>query len=405
MKRFIIFICAALITVSFSLYCFSGQYDPVLVVVLMVKNEEAVIAQTVAPFVQGGVHAFLIFDTGSTDNTIERVTAYFQQTQITNFVIKQEPFIDFSTSRNRALDLAYQYFPKAGFFIMPDAEWYIQNADQLLAFCKQELKHSAAPLYAVRAMYAGNCNDYDVPRLFKADSGIRFKDLLHEIPDYSGVAIKVPREILFDHRPSCYGDEKTHARTKRDIDLLLYEHNKDPDNARTLFYLAQSYMVLKDYHNAILYFKKRVQLIGFVEERFLALYRIAQLTEQLFFRNEATWQEAEDYYLQAFAYRPTRAEPLVHLANHYMHNNNMTLAFEYAQRACNIPYPSDSLSINKELYEFNRWQILARSAEHLRLWDISITAAQTALQAHPDLPDLHTIVSNGQAHQKMHHEV
>jgi len=43
--------------------------DPLLVVVLMVKNEALVIKETLQPFVDGGVTDFLIFDTGSTDGT------------------------------------------------------------------------------------------------------------------------------------------------------------------------------------------------------------------------------------------------------------------------------------------------------------------------------------------------
>ena len=37
--------------------------DPLLVVVLMVKNEQDVIVPTLKPFVDGGIDAFYIFDT------------------------------------------------------------------------------------------------------------------------------------------------------------------------------------------------------------------------------------------------------------------------------------------------------------------------------------------------------
>ena len=93
----------------------SSSEDP-FVVVLMVKNEETVINKTLEPFVKEGLNSFLIFDTGSTDKTIETVENYFKNNNVKNRHIFQEPFVDFSTSRNRALDLAEQMFPQAKFF-------------------------------------------------------------------------------------------------------------------------------------------------------------------------------------------------------------------------------------------------------------------------------------------------
>ena len=82
----------------------------------MVKNEEPMINKTLEPFVKEGINSFLIFDTGSTDNTIKTVEAYFNKNDVKNWFIFQEEFVDFSTSRNRALDLAEEKFPDANFF-------------------------------------------------------------------------------------------------------------------------------------------------------------------------------------------------------------------------------------------------------------------------------------------------
>lgn len=372
--------CALLLALGSLLWWRSHRVDPILAVVLMVKNEEAVIVPTVDRFVQGGITSFFIFDTGSTDHTIAVIEQYFKDKKITSYGISQEPFIDFSTSRNRALELAEAYFPHAGFFIMPDAEWYIVNAHKLLAFCQEQIHEKEFPIYSVRALYAGNFNDYDVDRLFRAANHIRFMGVVHETPNYAGVRIKVPRDIYFEHNPSRYGDEKTQARTKRDIALLTAEHEKEPKNGRTIFYLAQSYMVLGDFENAIRFFKKRAELKGFNEERFLALYRIAQMTEILENQQKADWQEALDYYLQAFKTRPTRAEPLIHIAHYYLCKKDFQQAFDYANQACQISYPNDSLAINKELYETTRWQVLAHAAEALGQFQISYQAACQALR-------------------------
>ena len=57
-------------------------YDPVLVVVLMVKNEAKVIEDTLQPYIDGGIKHFFIFDTGSTDNTVEVTQECFKKNNI-----------------------------------------------------------------------------------------------------------------------------------------------------------------------------------------------------------------------------------------------------------------------------------------------------------------------------------
>ena len=58
------------------------EYDPLLVVVIMVKNEETVMRATLQPFVDGGVDSFFVFDTGSTDNTIAVTEEFFAENGI-----------------------------------------------------------------------------------------------------------------------------------------------------------------------------------------------------------------------------------------------------------------------------------------------------------------------------------
>ena len=52
-------------------------YKSPLMVVLMVKNEEPVMLKTLQPLVDGGINTFFIFDTGSTDKTIEITQQFF----------------------------------------------------------------------------------------------------------------------------------------------------------------------------------------------------------------------------------------------------------------------------------------------------------------------------------------
>ncbi len=366
--------------------------DPLLVVVIMVKNEEPVIVESLEGYVKGGVDAFLVYDTGSTDRTIERITDYFNKIGITRFVIEQEPFVDFASSRNRGIALAEHHFPNAGFFIMPDAEWYIHGVEELLQFCRQALMNEHYNLFSITTYYKDDSSHYGVPRLFRTNAYIRFKYRVHEIPISDRPTFKVPESVWIDHNPSAYGDEKTHRRIARDIEWLFLEHKEDPADTRPLYYLGQEYTVLGEYHKAIKYLKMRNQLADQVgeklpEEHFVALLRMGQMYEQLFFKGEASWQDAEDMLIRAALYRPSRLEPLIHLASHYMYCNDLVRAYVYLIQACNAPYPNnDVLSINKELYDFDRWNILAGVAAQLGKLSEAYDAACIALNVHPDAP-------------------
>ncbi len=153
MKRFVFFLSL--------IHCYVSTIlaNPLLVAVLMVKNEELVMESTLQPLVDAGITDFLIYDTGSTDQTIQVTQNFFIQNNITNFVIKQGDWVDFSTCRNRALELAEEYFPDATFMLMLDAEWILHNGEQLLQFCESE-KCETKKLYFIKLNSLKNHEDH-----------------------------------------------------------------------------------------------------------------------------------------------------------------------------------------------------------------------------------------------------
>jgi hypothetical protein len=361
------------------------DYDPILVVVLMVKNEETVMRATLQPFVDAGINSFFIFDTGSTDNTIEVTQTFFEEHAITHAYIAQEPFIDFATSRNRALDLTQQIFPHAAFMVMLDAEWYINDAKALVEFCKVCLERD--DIYDSYLMRIANLGNYTC-RLFRCNRGVRFAGVVHEVVAQAMI-VKAPDAIYFDYLPASYGVEKTAARFKRDRELLLQEHRNKPWCTRTLFYLARTCEDLGDWQEAYNFYKIRVNMRGWDEEDFIAKYRLAQTIKKLLLQSEHSkdyqWSEALEYYMQAYQMRPHRAEPLVEIADYYIAVNCMDLAFLFARRAADIEYPiNDVLFIENYLYTYYRYEALARSAWYAKEFEIGEWAARKAYEAYPD---------------------
>lgn len=361
--------------------------DPLLIVVLMVKNEASVIKETLQPFVEASTKntrdhlAFLIFDTGSTDSTIPIAQQYFEEQDVKNAVIKQEPFVDFATSRNRGLELAEEAFPAATFMLMLDAEWRLHNVEELVQFC-QKHKNNTDASYLIRIILNSSL-DYHVGRLIRCKSGVQFVGVVHESLNRISYK-KVPSCCFFEWNPGTYGQEKSKHRWSRDIDNLLKEYEHNPQNPRTIFYIAQTYQCLNDLENACLWYKKRINNPGWNEENFLAHYRLAQAYEKL-----GNWDAALCEYLKAFSMRPHRAEPLVRLAQHYWETKEIDLCFLFSRRASEIPYPdNDILFIDKELYTYDRHNLLGISAWYVGEYELGRAAIEKALEAHPNYTHL-----------------
>jgi glycosyltransferase involved in cell wall biosynthesis len=365
------------------------ENEQLLAVVLMVKNEENSIVKTVQPLLQGGVKTFFIFDTGSTDNTISAIEEFFKNSGITRYQIAQEPFINFSASRNRALDLAEEAFPDTIFLLMPDAEWYLENTVDLLKFCGKEM-NGTTELYSISI--TSGCTFY-TSRLFRAKEGVRFKGKVHEAPiALKTQTVQIPAHIHFNHRSDRFGTEKTKKRWERDLQILLEEFFEDSTNPRTAFYLAQTYACLSRFEEAFNMYSIRTVLIGWDEENFMAWLRRGEAAAHLFFETEdVIWKErAIQSYFQAWELRPWRAEPLVNLGALFLFEEQFQLAYLFLERACKISYPEkDLLFIDKKAYDYERYDKLGIAAWYVGEYQVGKEAIFRALSFSPEAPHLH----------------
>ncbi len=140
----------------------------------------------------------------------------------------------------------------------------------------------------------------------------------------------------------------------RDRDLLLAELERNPEDARSVYYLGQSYMDLaitqgdvNDFENARKWFERRVEMGGWDEEVYYAMYRIGEAMAGL----GAPWPDVQDAYLRAWEFRPTRVEPLYAIARRYRLSERYRLGYLFAQRAAEIPLPeNDTLFVRADIH-------------------------------------------------------
>ena len=348
--------------------------------VFMVKDESVSIQPTLSSFYQQGIRHFFVFDTGSIDNTVELAMAFFEEHKIDGCV-QQEPFIDFASSRNRALELAEQHFKQVPFLLMPDAEWFLHGGEALLDFCASEVKKQTSQ-YLV-CMRMGRIEFYTT-RLFRTSSKVRFKGVVHEAPEATATQIKVPAFAFFENKATVEGREKSHKRWHQDLKLLFAAHVDDATDSRTAFYLAQTYECLNELERAYAMYQVRETLNGWDEENFVTLYRLGYLAEARHQDNsQLGWAKAMDYYLKAFSKRPQRIEPLIKIAEHYW-PDNIQSCYLFASYAYHVPYPkNDLLFVEKEFYDYSRYEIMSRCAWYMGEFSLGEQATRLALKVRP----------------------
>lgn len=355
-----------------------------VVVVLMVKDEAISIQSTLASYYEGGLRHFFVFDTGSSDGTMQLTQDFFQKTQVKGY-IQQEPFIDFSSSRNRALELAEQQFPKAIFFIMPDAEWHLHNCAGLISFCEQEI-NSDTPLYLINIKM--NSTEFTTARLLRVAHHVRFKGVVHEAPETLAF-VKGPDSVYFEVKSSTHGIEKSKRRWQQDLLLLTKAYHDDKNDSRTAFYLAQTYECLGLLENAYQIYQHRETLNGWDEENFITAYRLGCLAEQLSHRSTTiSWETAMSYFLKALSLRPHRIEPLVKIAAYYW-PSNVHACYLFIKHAYDKPYPkNDLLFVENNMYNFDRFEIMSRCAWYAGEYALGEQATLLALEVCPEMPHL-----------------
>jgi tetratricopeptide (TPR) repeat protein len=144
------------------------------------------------------------------------------------------------------------------------------------------------------------------------------------------------------------GDGGTrHEKFVRDLVLLEADIRDNPDDPRTLFYLAQTRKDLGDHAGALAAYRRRIEVGGWAEEVFWSLYQCGAILAA-----RGDWHYAQQALLAAWEYRPTRAEPLLVLAHGHRLRAQCHAALLMVERAAAIPLPTDLLFVETWVYEW-----------------------------------------------------
>jgi glycosyltransferase involved in cell wall biosynthesis len=342
---------------------------------MIVKDEAHTIARTLAS-AKPHIDRWLVLDTGSTDGTQDVVRNALEGVP---GELHEAPFVDFATTRNRSLDLCGD---KTEFIVWMDADDELRGGVALRAFLEGE-RGKSEPDREAYNLQIDMGFVFDSPRVVRARAGWRFKGVVHEVlvhPDRAPASRRVPGASI-RHENTPEGAARTRKRWERDVELLGRELAKDPSDARTAFYLANTLCWLRRDEEAIVAYRRRIALGGWHEEIFQSKLEIGRCAERL----GRPWPEVLSYYLEAHVQSPHRAEPLHDVALHHNRLGEHALCVLYARRANDLALPtSDVLFVEAEVYEWKAADLLGTSAYWIGEYELGERAAQKALAARPE---------------------
>jgi hypothetical protein len=341
-----------------------------LSLVMIVKDEAETIERTLRsaiPLLEACSGRWTIVDTGSTDDTVTIVERVFEEAGVTGVVLRA-PFVDYSTTRNFALDEDAKICSSAFQLMLSGAETLDVRdpkamASQLQSYVDSDPHATIFGAFNVK-LHLGICV-YDVPKLTRTAAAWRYVGRVHEglVEGASAARQLGPPFYGIDihHEKSSTDIARDQQRWTRDIALLEADTRESFVEAwrhgRSWFYLGQTYECLGRLEEAERAYEMRIAIGGWWEEVFLARWR------SLSIRLERTSHESDRLGMvgllptelaEVFSlYRdvPTRgAETLCLGASHAMRRGDTAVAFMLASAGLTIPFPAHAvLAIDKSV--------------------------------------------------------
>jgi len=319
-------------------------WDNLIHFCVMVKNGGPLFQEMLTRNVNAGIiDRWTVLDTGSTDGTVAAVTQILGNSGKPGMLF-EEPFINFRDSRNRCLDLIDSVGdrrPPCKYILMLDDTYVMQG--NLRGFLETVRGDTLANSYS--NLVRSNDVEYLSCRVTCAEQNLRYKYTLHEvIQEENNVNVRIPVTGAY----GCWIEDKGNdSMTKRTVDRKQYDLQclfdmlrEEPENSRHLYYIAQTYAMLKDYRKAADFFRLRLEhhFTGFIEERNDALLELTRLEHQYL---GVSWDICLAGYEQYSVLDPKRPDGHYFIGVHYYNNGDLPKAYDYFKKAFHIGFPRE----------------------------------------------------------------
>ena len=348
---------------------------------MIVRNEAAVIERCLAS-VRDIIDRWVIVDTGSTDGTQALIRQCLQGVP---GELHERRWVDFGHNRSELMALAHGV---ADYLLLIDADMTVQ--------CDGRVDGLTADAYLVRQGDASF--DYRNIRLVNGSLRWRYVGSTHEYIDL--IDGEPGKESLDVIRIVDHGDGGSKAdKFVRDRRLLEVELERDPENPRARFYLAQTCrdLALQEEDEAMLalaagYYQRRADMPGWLEETYVAQFQAGALLTRL-----GRWPEAMEAFTRAWEQRPERLEAAHALAAGLRERRRFRTAHRLTSMVADLeplPVPEDVLFVEPWVYEWGMLFEYSITAYWVGEYERSVAACTRLLERHR-LPDEYRVLTEG----------
>lgn len=372
-----------------------------LCLVMIVKDEEDTIEKClkkVSPFIS----YYVICDTGSSDKTIEVINQTMENLGIPGEV-HERPWVNFEVNRTESLELSKG---KCDYRWIIDADDTFEN----LNLEKNPFLNLPKNVDCFQILYRLNTLQYHRAQIVKSDQDWIYKGVLHEYLDLPGAneikQYQIPGDLCYVKADISPLKRASTLEEKYSNDAKILEEAliKEPDNARYMFYLAQSYRDSGQNLEALKAYEMRVKAGGWPEEVYYSLYMIARIKEKIGREHD----EIVTAYSKAWEFRPERLEAVFHLMRKLREKNRWVLSFTYGTMALKNPGTSDILFIEPEIWQWRLLDEYSITSFHTGNPEISFEKMSKVMEM-PFFKDLHPtekdrIINNVQHYKKASEE-
>jgi len=335
---------------------------------MIVKNGAATVQKAIAS-VKHLINMWVIVDTGSTDGTMELVERSLVGVQGRLY---SRPWVDFEHNRNEALLLAKEFTQPDDFILFMDADDVVEPKEAGLPGDVGDI--------GVFEIEERDCGwSFYRPFMVRAKFAARWVGKTHEYLECGGgriVRLPTLYRVRGEKNPS-----QLKEKFDRDLGILEKAVTENPLDARSTFYLAQTYKEMGRLDAALRLYSLRAGLSGWEEETWWAMYEAALLKERM------GMPEAEVMfsYVQAYERRPFRVEPLYQLTRFCREHGWKHVAYAHASKMVSVKKPcGEGFFLDENVYAWKALEEYGLCSYGLGFYEDARRAFSEVLRFVPD---------------------
>jgi len=323
-----------------------------LELVMIVKNSGEILRKclkSVKPY----INQWTILDTGSSDNTPIIIEEELREIPGN---IYYSDFIDFSTTRNKAFELSKK---NCKYQIILDDSYELHGGEDLLKILKKSKKDAfSIKIGKYSEDYKLLDDNYYSMRIVKSDCEAKYFGRVHEV-------IHLPIECKDEHitndkifindLPDKGHDQRSSNRFLNDIILLKKDFSENPYDDRILIHLANTFICLEKYEDALNVFYKIMSISKNKEYIYFSSQKIAEI-EYLEYSKENLYNS--DVYLHRMSeiykiFPERRGESGYKIASILCEKSKYKEALEILLNICRIKKPNLLVTnLQTAIYDF-----------------------------------------------------